>query len=164
MLRGVARELQAVERDRDRNGWTGDLAARALSGARIVATVATSGGVSQLDGDRRAAGPGSLQLARRWPSSGAVVFSASMTAKTLGREIDQRGDDRRTSIDFPGLQRALAAFTDAAYGDQPTLDGTSLDGSLATVRGLARRLMLEESWPLRQLAPLVRRFRRSAPR
>ena len=164
ILRGVVRELQHVERDRDQNGWSSDLAARALAGARIVAAMATSAGVSQQAGDRRAAATGALELRRRWLSSGTVLVSAATTAKTLGREIAQRGNDRRASIDLPGLERALTQFTEAAYGDQNTLDGASLDGSLSTARGLARRLMLEEAWPIRHLAPVIRRIQRATSR
>jgi hypothetical protein len=164
ILRGVVRELRKVESDRDPNGWTSDLAGRALTGARIVAAMATSGAVSQQRGDRRAAATGAFQLRQRWLSPGTVLVSASTTAKTLGHEIAQRGDGRSASIDLPGLQRALAEFTAAAYGDQNTLDGASLDGSLSTVRALARRLMIEERWPIRHLAPVIRRIQGSAPR
>src|SRR5262249_55970315 len=40
ILRGVGRELAAVQRQREDSGWTSELAARALAALRIVATYA----------------------------------------------------------------------------------------------------------------------------
>jgi hypothetical protein len=87
-----------------------------------------------------------------------------MTPKALGLEIDRRSG-HGASADLQALHRALTAFTQAAYGDGDgqALDGTSLDASLATVRRLARRLTLEHAWPVRRLAPVIRRWQRSAP-
>jgi hypothetical protein len=166
ILRGVVRELDNVERARDQDGWSGDLAARALAAGRIVAEIAVAGAVSQQAGDRRAAGSGALLLKRRWPSSETVLVSASMTPKTLGLELDRRRDRQAASTDLQALHRALAGFTQVAYGDGDgqALDGSSLDASLATVRRLARRLTLEHAWPVRRLAPVIRRWQRAASR
>jgi len=40
VLRGISRELAAVQRERDRGGWTPELAGRALAALRIAATYA----------------------------------------------------------------------------------------------------------------------------
>jgi len=40
VLRGISRELSAVQRERDRGGWTPELAGRALAALRIAATYA----------------------------------------------------------------------------------------------------------------------------
>ena len=166
LLRGVARELDNVEHARDQDGWSGDLAARALAAGRIVAEIAVVGAVSQQTGDGRAASSGALLLKRRWPSSEAVLFSASMTPKALGVELARRSDRQAAAADLQPLHQALSEFTKVAYGDgdQHALDGPSLDSSLATVRRLARRLTIEHVWPVRRLVPLMRRLQRSASR
>jgi hypothetical protein len=164
ILRGVAREIDKLERARDQDGWSGDLAARALAAGRIVAEIAVAGAVSQQAGDRRAAGSGALLLKRGWPSPATVLVSASMTPKALGLQLAQQSDRPAASADLQALHQALTEFTHVAYADagQNGVDGTTLDASLATVRRLARRLTIEHTWPVRRVAPFMRRLRRSA--
>lgn len=161
VLRGVVRELSAVGHDRDQNGWNAELVFRTLACSRIVADMAISGNVSRQLADQRAPVAGALALKRRWPSSQTVLVSGSMTPKTLGRELAQPGGrDRAVSIDFEAMHRALTDLTEAAYSDQDTLSSDSLNSSLSTILQQARRLMFEQMWPIRRIAPLIRRSRR----
>src|SRR4029079_11376433 len=47
VLRGVGGEFRAVQRERERHGWTPELAARALTALRIAATYALGRPVAQ---------------------------------------------------------------------------------------------------------------------
>ena len=55
VLRGVGRELAAVRRERDRSGWSPDLAGRALAALRIAGTYMLGRPVSLLPANKLSA-------------------------------------------------------------------------------------------------------------
>jgi len=168
VLRGVGRELSAVKRERERNGWTSELAARALAAMRVIASYATGHRVSKLAQSSAAAHPpsldgGQLVMFTGFPKRKRIVVSGAATTATVAREAARlssngsnggfaRMSGARRAQELESLQQALSAFTAAQYGRNGSFDDAALDESLDTGFRLLRRLKLEQTWPLRRFA------------
>jgi hypothetical protein len=126
VIAGVRRELAEVRRQAS-GGWSLDLIARALAGARVVAGYDAGRPVSQSEAD--SARGGALLL--RGGLLGRRTISVSAAATPLALQ------DRATAAD---LDRAMTTLTAARYGRTETYDGGALDDALAAVMRAADRL------------------------
>ena len=166
ILRQAAAELSAIKREREGGGWTPDLAARALSALRIVASCAVDRPVGQTTAPSSANGAaaGSLLVRRRWIGGEHVLVSGSMTAPRLAaarRQMSQNGRGPSADI-LDTLEAALGRFTRAQYGrDDRALDAADLDEALAGGERAARRMARERSWLMTHVAAVARAARGS---
>jgi len=159
ILRGAGRELSAVRREREAEGWTPALVGRALAALRIVAGYAVAQPASQLIANGHSENSdGSLLLSRGLWRSERVQVSGSATPQTLSRELSRASTNGHTDTTrVEELQGLLSSFTRARYGGNESVGEGALDESLASGERLARRLQFEHGWLIRKLALLSRR-------
>jgi hypothetical protein len=166
ILRGVGRELAAVQRQREDGGWTTELAARALTALRIVGTYAlgrpAARALNQQPGTSRdvpAARPqsdGRIIVQVGWPKRKQIAVSGAATARTLADAIAQPVNGRQPG-ELESVEEALSRFTAAQYGrsdngaKDAALDASALDESLRAGRQVLRRLKFEQSWLMKRL-------------
>jgi hypothetical protein len=140
VLRGVRRELVSIQ-EQSRNGWTSELAGRALAALRVVAAYASGRPVTQKLHTRREArsgtsiAPSDGQLAIDGRFGTGAVVSAAATSSHAEDE----------------LRDALAQFAAARYGRDAGFDARLDDGLEAGIRVadrlIGRRPTLERLWP-----------------
>ena len=157
VIRGVGRELAAVRRERDRGGWTPDLAGRALAALRLAATYMLGRPVSLLPANRLSAEGEDVPEAGRlilkaWPRGRRIAVSGAITSTSIGRELARgTANARRTEL-LDSLSKALTTFTTAHFGREGTLDDAALDESLATAGRVLSRVRLEQLWFMKRIA------------
>jgi hypothetical protein len=162
VLGTALREIAEVTRQQQAQGWTSDLAARALTPLRIAAAYAAGRPVAQVPaGGSTTAAPGQLRVTSWLPRRRTMLVSASATAESLGagaglsafakatadppkreREGGQTGPEPEAGL--VDLHAAMATFTAAAYGrDAKAVSDRDLDEALERgrrgVRHVARR-------------------------
>ena len=157
VLRRASRELAAVQRERQQNGWSEELAGRALSALRIIGAYALARRTSQtLAPEKSQSHEGSIVLPSGWLRASRVLVSGSVTALTVGHALAGTEPGSRRHADLEHLQTALARFGAVQYGrNGSNLDETGLDESLARGLALARRLTLQHFWPVRKFSALT---------
>ncbi len=169
ILRSAGRELAAVQRDRERSGWTAELAARALTALRIAAAYASGRPVarsavtilpSTVSNQRLAEADGVLMVRAGWPRTKRVAISGAVTPGSLSRERARVTTTARRGETLESLEQALAQFNAAQYGRDEKLDDTALDEALAAARAATRRLKFQQTWIMqkfgrRQVTPDV---------
>src|SRR5262249_38320870 len=137
ILTGVNRELSRVQHDRDSNGWTPELASRAIGALRIAATYAIGRPVSQMPASRlladgtETAGPGRLVLRAGWPRGKRIAVSGAVPPQTVARHLARPGQTVTTISLLESISTAIAAFTAAAFNREGKLDDSALDEGLA---------------------------------
>lgn len=140
------RELSAVQRERDSQGWNEALAGRALAATRIAAAGALGRPVSQrlaesgtTDGGGRVVAPAALRGKAR-------VLSSPVTADDVAQRI-KRGlsSDAGRQQTLEQLQGALATLSLAQYGRAAALDQSALDSALAAAIDAAGKVKSEHS-------------------
>jgi len=157
VIRGVGRELAAVRRERDRGGWTPDLAGRALAALRVAATYLLGRPVSLLPANRLSAEGEDVPEAGRlilkaWPRGRRIAVSGAITSTSIGRELARgTANARRTEL-LDSLTKALNTFTTAHFGREGTLDDAALDESLATAGRVLSRVRLDQLWFMKRIA------------
>ncbi|OFW05035.1 MAG: hypothetical protein A3I61_19180 [Acidobacteria bacterium RIFCSPLOWO2_02_FULL_68_18] len=133
ILRGALREMERVERETARSGWTGELVGSALAAARVGAALALGQQPPQIAVDGPGADrEGALVLDRGIVRRARLMVSASITAEAASP-----------------LRPALAELTAARYARADRFDGERLDSALADALAAVRRLRAERSWPAR---------------
>jgi hypothetical protein len=158
VLRGVSRELAAVRRERDRSGWSPDLAGRALAALRIAGTYMVGRPVSLLPANKLSAEgddvpeAGRLILKAGWPRGKRIAVSGAVTPLTIGRELARGAANASRTELLEALSRALTTFTTAHFGREGALDDAALDESLATAKRVLGRVKLDEIWIMKRLA------------
>jgi hypothetical protein len=158
VLRGVGRELTAVRRQRERGGWSPELAGRALAALRIAATYILGRRVGLLPANKLtpegtdAPEAGRLILKTGWPRAKRVAVSGAVTPQTIARELTAHGATARKTALLESLASALVAFTTAHFGRAGTLDDAALDEALATSFRTLKRAKLEQNWMMKRLA------------
>ena len=163
ILRGVGRELAAVQRQREDNGWTAELAARALAALRIVGTYALGRRAARFEvaksSSNGAAPDGSLSDGRilvkvGWPRTKNVAVSGAATARSIADVIARAQNDRRPG-ELESIEEALSRFTVAQYrraaDEKPGFDDSALDESMRAGQDVLRRLKVEQMWLVRKL-------------
>jgi len=157
ILRGVGRELAAVQRAREDGGWDSELAARALAALRLVGTyaigrkaartlVTSNGSAPAVTADK-----GRLVVSAAWPKRKRIAVSGSVTGVTLSTALArvERDDDR--TAELTSLSGALTQFTTAQFGREGTFDTAVLDDSLQAGVRLLKRLQFEQTWVMKRL-------------
>jgi len=164
--RGIDRQLARMRRQRERTGWTAELAEQTLAVARIAAGYALARPISQLPVDP-AAEPerlrGALLMSTGF-SARRVIVSATVTPLTVSRELakasaqvnaPKRVDHIRRLED---LENALRCLTEAQYGRGEGLPDASLDQSLTIVQDVFARLRRDHRWLNRRLRMAMARI------
>ena len=128
-------------RQSSRGGWDTDLAGRALTAARVAASMVSGGSVGQTRAGSATVRDGQL-LVKGWLGRGGAMVSGSATPQ---------------NVQDANLASSLLAFTRARYGRTGTLDGSALDEALDTALAAARRATSQHSW----LSDLLRRKARA---
>ena len=156
ILRGIARELESIRRERESQDWTSAMSGRALAALRIAAAFMLSGRVSQVeaspDGD---CVDGQLRFRGGWLGQRLALVSGGQTPgdvhEALARRASRQGSRAERSR-LESLAGALASLTATRYGREELLDAEALDQALETGADVARQLQREHRWP----ATLVR--------
>jgi hypothetical protein len=151
-LAGLAvRELGAVQREREGQGWTPELLDRALAATRVAAAAAIGRPISQRATDT-AVQAGEGRLITRGARRGTHrIVSAAATASDLERAAARLapGDARASMLER--LQAALRAFTAAGYSRDPASATSDLDSALTSALDAAREVRAANAWPRRLL-------------
>jgi len=167
ILRGVRRELNAVQRERESGGWTSDLATRALTALRIIGTYAvgkraartladTSNHQSTATSYQQASERGRLVLKVGWPRRRQIAVSGATTARQLADAIARSSNGHRPG-ELESIQEALARFTVAQYGrpvdgsGSAPFEDSALDESLQAGQQVLRRLRIEQLWIMQRM-------------
>jgi len=156
VIRETGRELADVARRRQIEGWTAELAGRALTALRIGAALATGHTVSQ-----RATSPaepardGQLAVTGGFPRPTTVLVSASSTAVSVAGSTP--ASSATEALDREGLASALAAFTAARFGREAALDAATLDEALTVGRRTVDRLAAAHTRVAEAIARLTQR-------
>jgi hypothetical protein len=155
VLRGVARELGAVERQRHRSGWTPALKGRALAALRVLGAYAINRPVQQ--SARSLAGhlDGSVPVRR-------VLVSSAVTEMALIDASAARPDDPNAAV-VRDLAQTLAAFSRSQYSRGDDVADEQLDRGLAAAQALARRSRFART-PAGRLARALAAGARRRPR
>lgn len=166
ILKGVGRELAAVQRQREESGWSAELAARALAALRIIGTYAlgrrAARAVASNVMNGAAADPaadGRILVNVGWPKTRRVAVSGSATARSVADAIRRAGNgsSRGAIATRPGelesIEQALSRFTMVQYGNASNgaYDDSALDQSLRAAQDVLRRLKIEQTWLMRRL-------------
>ena len=155
ILRAAGRELQAVRRLIEQEGWTHELAGRASAVFRIAGSLALSHRVGQTMAEAGAKVlPGQLLLRGGLLRGRRVWVSGSATASTVASELARTNGTSGAAHQqcLEQLQTGLARFTTAQFGRDDKLDGAALGESLGDGFSALRRLKFERRW-------LVRKFK-----
>ncbi|HEY7283901.1 MAG TPA: hypothetical protein VH497_00565 [Vicinamibacterales bacterium] len=162
ILRGVGRELAAVQRRREDGGWTPDLAARALAALRVVGTYAMGRRAARAEvvnisanGSGEAMSDGRIFVKVGWPRTKNVAISGAATARSIAGAIARTTNGRRPG-ELESMEEALSRFTIAQYSrptaeGKATVDEGALDESMRAGQDILKRLKIEHTWLMRKL-------------
>jgi hypothetical protein len=153
VLRLAARELSAVQREVDGQGWTEPLVGRALAAARVAGGAAVGRPPSQrllTAAQDRDDGLGGLTYGGR---RGRRRISSPVTARDLDIRLAALPDTASSHARelLSGVRSALATFTAAQYSPQTEPDRGALDRALSDVLDAVRRLRTRQISPSVQL-------------
>jgi hypothetical protein len=156
LLRHAGQELGAVGRVADQ-GWTNEIAGRALAATRVAAACALGRPVSQRPVNASAPGGEGRVVARGLFGRGrATQLSSGVTHEDVSRAIARlpvaANPTRRQTLEQ--LQTALAAFGQFQYGRDAAADRSALDGALSAASAATAQLRSEAMWP----RSYIRRF------
>jgi hypothetical protein len=140
ILATAGRELANVQRERQTDGWTDALVARAAAALRVIAGYAVGRPAAQAPGLAASAVGGQLALTRGLLRRRHALVSASVTPADLG-------DAGTSSGAVQAVRDGLTAITAARCG-RAALDDSAVDGAMRAGSDLARRLALRHSWPM----------------
>jgi len=144
LLGGCLRDVELVRTEAAREGWTPNLAARALASFRVGAAIALSQPVTQtfVDDDTDAR-EGQLALEHGMLRRRRALVSASTTADSMDRlRAAVRGRRRRSANQdaLDPIREALAGLNAARYGRNGPADALELDRILDNGRRALRRM------------------------
>jgi hypothetical protein len=152
ILRGVGRELSAVRGLVGREGWSHELAARALAALRIAGSIALGRPVGQRVADAGAGGhEGQLLMRGGWLRGKRVLVSGAATTETLGQALTAGGGSGGHQLALDELHTALGRLTTAQFGRDDKLDDVVLGESVTEGVRVVRRLKLENLWVARKV-------------
>lgn len=158
ILRSVEQELSSIREKQLANGWTADLAVRALTNLRIVASYALQRPVNQSAVDATTNGNGSagaLVLRARGNSGRKVHVSGTITAYAVAQERKRTAaagtEDGYRSHRLEHLENALADLTRICYGRKDPLRPLFSDEALDQTLDVVRQLRAEHTWKARAL-------------
>ncbi|MGQ0734189.1 MAG: hypothetical protein ACT4QD_11085 [Acidobacteriota bacterium] len=149
VLAGVARELSAVQETTRGVGWTGEAVSRALAAARIAASYAAGGVVSQRAGSAASLN-GELAVGRRGLVRRWALVSGAATPSTIRRFAQHH--PRQSTLE--PLEGALTSLTRARYGRAQDLHHGDLDSALAVLVRETQRVAGRHTWRAERMAAL----------
>ena len=149
VLRDVAAELDDVQAQIARDGWSDAHTARALSAVRIVAAHAIDRPVSQKPLAASAPTPeGRIVVSHGRLRPARAAVASPVTAGDVARAGSALADSvsltRRYHLE--GLQHGLASLTSAVYHKVPARDARELDEALRHAASVATELAQERNW------------------
>ena len=156
VLAGCAREINRVRAEALRNGWTSNLAARALAPFRVAGAIALKQPLAQTPAaaDTRSR-EGQLALRHGILRRRYALVSASITADAIDRLRTASNGGRPTD---PGvldpIREALVALSALRYGRLRDVDVTDLDRTLDNGSSALQQLRRSRLWPPRAAAAL----------
>lgn len=146
VLAAAGRELAAVRREKQSEGWTDTLIARAGAALRIVGSYAIGRPAAQARGLAANAVSGQIALSQGLVRRRHALVSAAVTPHDL---TTAAGGDGRLQL----VRDGLVAMTASRFG-RAAVDEGALDSAVAAAGPLARSLALRHSWPMVQMKKL----------
>jgi hypothetical protein len=160
VLRGCVGELRRVKADVARDGWSPQLASRALTALRVAGAVALGKSIAQTRVSQgTAVRDGQLAIRSGLIGSRRAVVSTPTTPDAIGRVLSNGNGSAlpaRTQAVLGGIQQSLRALGAARYGRNGHLDTTALDLALDEGIDLVRRLRVANLWPMRTADAVAR--------
>jgi hypothetical protein len=160
VLRGCLRAASKVREDVARDGWTGELAGRALTVFRIASTVALGRPVAQqIVGKHITAHDGQLALRKGIFRPKIALISTSTTSGTISRaigDVNSVPPSSRTQLLLATLSESLAVLRAARYSRTGQLDTTALDAALENGTDALKKLRFAKLWPMRTAGALAK--------
>ena len=158
LLSGCVREIDRVRGEALRDGWTSNLAARALAAFRVAGAIALKQPVAQtLLSSVTPTREGQLALRHGLLRRRHALVSASITADAMDRlRVASNGSgpaDARPEV-LDQIRDALVALNAVRYSRVAQVDVQALDRTLDHGCSALRRLRLARLWPARAAAAL----------
>lgn len=147
VLRAAQRELSEVSRQKQSDGWTDALVARAAGPLRVIAGYAIGRPAAQTEGFAAEVLSGQIALSSGLIRRRHTLVSSSVTPQDLAAAAERDGA-------LAQVRGGLQALTAARFG-RGTLDDTALDAAISSAGPLARSLAVRESWPVVQARKLT---------
>jgi hypothetical protein len=149
VLGAASRALARAKADAGQQGWSPEVARRALTALRLVGAVALGRPVAQT-----IAAPGvqeregQLAVRQGLLRPRRTLISAAVTAQTIDHALQHGavGPASRTTLET--VREGLQVLSVAAYGRDGELDGAALDRALGACTDAMRRLRLRSVWPM----------------
>jgi hypothetical protein len=160
VLRGCVRAAARIRQDVAREGWSADLAGRAMSVIRIASAVALGRPLAQEIVDAHVAPrDGQVALRKGLFRPRRALVSASTTSSAIATTLADSNGKRpgaRTELVLTELQESLATLRAARYGRNGQLDTAALDAALERGTDAVKRLRVAHFWPVRTAGALAR--------
>jgi hypothetical protein len=160
VLNGCLRALRAVKNEVTQEGWTPELARRALTPVRVAGALALERPIPQSPGSRdRSERDGQLALRRGLLRPRRSVVSAATTADAIERHLSNglRASARQRR-QLERLRDALRVFSTAGYGRTNEVDTIALNGALENGSDAMKELRFRSFWPMRIADSVARSF------
>ncbi len=142
VLKAATRELAAVTRAKQGQGWTDDLVGRAAAALRIIASYAIGKPAAQTKGVAADIHGGQIALSQGFLRRRHALVSASVTPQDMAQAAAANGAVQQ-------VRDGIIALTAARFG-RAGLDESSLDQAVSAAGPLARSLAFRYSWPMVQ--------------
>jgi hypothetical protein len=159
-LRGCQSALSRVRSEAQRDGWTPELARRALAAVRVAGALALGRPVAQeFVGPDAAEREGQIAVRSGWPRRRRAMLSAPTTPAGIaagGNHGARAGARTRAALE--DLADALRVLTAAGYGRSDHADPAALEAALDGGARAIRHLHRRSRWPVRTLAAVARSF------
>jgi hypothetical protein len=165
VLAGCANMLRGVQRDARAEGWSPELARRALPAMRIAGASALGRPIAQqYVAAHVSTREGQVVVKTGALGLGRAVVSAATTAPAIATALNGGASSHGARARGAGHQlgEALQAFVRVAYGRRPSengrdgLDGAELDRALETAIAAVQRLRVGALWPMRMVQTVTR--------
>ena len=150
VLAACLRTIGRLKSDVAREGWTPELAGRALAALRIAGAVALGRPVAQTLVDMNVQGrEGQVVLRTGIFRPKRALISAPTTEDAVASLLATgNGRDPRTRAMLEELRDSLHTFSTACYSRNDHLDTTALDTALENGTRAIRRLRFTKRWPM----------------
>jgi hypothetical protein len=153
VIGGSLRTAKRVKDEVAREGWTSELAGRALATLRIATAVALGRPVAQeIVEPHVAPRDGQLALRKGVFRPKRALISTSTTPDTIARTLVSANGNRpgpRVEAVLNDLQESLVVFRAARYGRNGELDRAALDAALEQGTDALKKLRVANLWPVR---------------
>jgi len=160
VLRGCARAAARIRQEVAREGWSAELAGRAMAVIRIASAVALGRPLAQQIVERHVVPrDGQLAIRKGLLRPKRALVSASTTSATIATQLADTNGRRpapRTEQLLTELQESLAVLRAARYGRNGQLDTAALDAALERGTDALKKLRVAHFWPVRTAGALAR--------